>query len=72
MLLACRPRLGHACRAIAAVPTRWASTGADGKTRAAYAHFERIQTRWNDMDAFGHVNNIHYYGTFHENCRRVL
>ena len=29
--------------------------------RGAYARFERIQTRWNDMDAFGHINNAVYY-----------
>ena len=29
--------------------------------RAAYPHFESIQTLWNDMDAFGHINNAMYY-----------
>eukprot|EP00966_Prymnesium_polylepis_P074570 1730865-Prymnesium_polylepis.1 len=28
--------------------------------RAAYPHFERIQTRWTDNDAFGHINNAVY------------
>ena len=29
--------------------------------RSAYPHFEQRQTRWNDMDAFGHINNAVYY-----------
>ncbi|MCA8929917.1 MAG: acyl-CoA thioesterase [Alphaproteobacteria bacterium] len=31
-------------------------------TRADYRHFLPIQTRWNDMDRYGHVNNMVYYG----------
>ena len=31
-------------------------------TRAGYGHFLSIQTRWNDMDRYGHVNNMVYYG----------
>ena len=27
----------------------------------AFLHFERRQTRWNDCDGFGHVNNAIYY-----------
>ena len=27
----------------------------------AFKHFERRQTRWNDCDGFGHVNNAIYY-----------
>jgi len=30
-------------------------------SRNSYPHFERIQTRWNDNDAFGHINNAIYY-----------
>ena len=30
-------------------------------TRGAYAHFETIPTRWNDMDAQSHVNNAVYH-----------
>ena len=29
-------------------------------SRGAYRHFERIQTRWNDNDQFGHINNAVY------------
>jgi acyl-CoA thioester hydrolase len=31
-------------------------------TRADYGHFLPIQSRWNDMDHYGHVNNMIYYG----------
>ena len=30
-------------------------------TLDAFKHFERRQTRWNDCDGFGHVNNAIYY-----------
>ena len=32
--------------------------------RGAYRHFMPIQTRWADNDAYGHVNNVVYYGWF--------
>ena len=32
--------------------------------RSAYRHFMPIQTRWADNDAYGHVNNVVYYGWF--------
>ncbi|MGI8726259.1 MAG: acyl-CoA thioesterase [Solirubrobacterales bacterium] len=32
--------------------------------RADYPHFLPIQTRWNDNDVYGHVNNVEYYGYF--------
>jgi len=32
--------------------------------RAAYRHFLPIQTRWNDNDVYGHVNNVVYYSWF--------
>ena len=44
--------------------------GGDGGPKAAetfptaaghYPHLERIQTRWNDHDAFGHINNVQFY-----------
>ena len=34
-------------------------TGSDVSGR--YPHIERMSTRWNDNDAFGHVNNVMYY-----------
>ena len=33
-------------------------------TRADYAHFAAIPTRWMDNDIFGHVNNVNYYSYF--------
>ncbi|MBT6272937.1 MAG: acyl-CoA thioesterase [Chromatiales bacterium] len=32
--------------------------------RSAFPHFLPIQTRWNDMDRYGHVNNMVFYGYF--------
>ncbi|MCH9675468.1 MAG: acyl-CoA thioesterase [Gammaproteobacteria bacterium] len=32
--------------------------------RADYSHYLPIQTRWNDMDKYGHINNMIYYGYF--------
>jgi len=32
--------------------------------RESYRHFLPIQTRWSDNDAYGHVNNVVYYGWF--------
>ena len=32
--------------------------------RSSYRHFLRIQTRWMDNDAYGHVNNVVYYSWF--------
>jgi acyl-CoA thioester hydrolase len=32
--------------------------------RDAYVHFLPIQTRWEDNDVYGHVNNVVYYAYF--------
>jgi acyl-CoA thioester hydrolase len=32
--------------------------------RAAFRVFRPIATRWMDNDAYGHVNNVHYYAYF--------
>jgi acyl-CoA thioester hydrolase len=32
--------------------------------REAFAVFRPITTRWMDNDAYGHVNNVHYYSYF--------
>ncbi len=34
------------------------------KSRAAYAYFTRITTRWIDNDIYGHINNVTYYQFF--------
>jgi acyl-CoA thioester hydrolase len=31
---------------------------------SAFAHFTDITTRWNDNDAYGHINNVVYYEYF--------
>ncbi|MCE4225748.1 acyl-CoA thioesterase [Methylobacterium sp. C25] len=33
-------------------------------TRADFAHFRPIATRWGDNDVYGHVNNVVYYSFF--------
>ena len=32
--------------------------------RADFPHLHRITTRWDDNDAYGHVNNVRYYAFF--------
>lgn len=34
------------------------------ETRSAYQLYRRIDTRWADNDAYGHVNNVVYYSWF--------
>ena len=41
-------------------------------TRASYLLFQPIQTRWNDNDVYGHVNNVVYYAYFDTIINRVL
>jgi acyl-CoA thioester hydrolase len=43
---------------------------ADG--RADFPHFSEIQTRWNDNDVYGHVNNVVYYAYFDTVINRYL
>jgi acyl-CoA thioester hydrolase len=33
-------------------------------SRASYARFERLGTRWMDNDIYGHLNNVVYYSLF--------
>lgn len=33
-------------------------------SRSAFRLFRPIATRWSDNDAYGHVNNVHYYSYF--------
>lgn len=40
--------------------------------RADFATFEPIETRWADNDAYGHVNNVVYYGFFDTAVNRRL
>jgi len=41
-------------------------------TRADYAHFSTITTRWMDNDIYGHVNNVTYYSYFDTAVNRYL
>jgi acyl-CoA thioester hydrolase len=41
-------------------------------TRAEFAHFLAIPTRWMDNDAYGHVNNVVYYSFFDTAVNRLL
>ncbi|MGZ6142480.1 MAG: acyl-CoA thioesterase [Myxococcales bacterium] len=41
-------------------------------TRADFAHLAEIQTRWDDNDVYGHVNNVVYYAYFDTVINRYL
>ena len=36
-------------------------TDRDRPTRADYVHWERVTTRWADIDVYGHMNNARYF-----------
>jgi acyl-CoA thioester hydrolase len=40
--------------------------------RSDYKHSSPIQTRWNDNDVYGHVNNVVYYAYFDTIINEVL
>lgn len=40
------------------------SPPAERATRSDFHHFVPIHTRWNDLDAYRHVNNVRYYAFF--------
>ena len=44
----------------------------DLPTRADFRHTSPIQTRWNDNDVYGHVNNVVYYAYFDTVINRWL
>ena len=41
-------------------------------TRQDFPHLLEIQTRWNDNDAYGHVNNVVFYAYFDVIINRYL
>jgi acyl-CoA thioester hydrolase len=41
-------------------------------TRDAYPHLRRIETRWMDNDAYGHVNNAVYFSWFDTAISRYM
>jgi len=40
--------------------------------RDEYAYFAQLQTRWQDNDVYGHVNNVVYYALFDSLVNRML
>jgi acyl-CoA thioester hydrolase len=40
--------------------------------RAAFAHFQRLTTRWMDNDIYGHLNNVVHYSLFDTAVNRLL
>jgi acyl-CoA thioester hydrolase len=42
------------------------------ETRARFAHFLDVPTRWMDNDIYGHVNNVVYYAYFDTVINRYL
>ncbi len=42
------------------------------RRRADYQYFDRVETRWNDNDIYGHVNNVVYYEMFDSVINRYL
>ena len=45
---------------------------AQPQPRSAFAHFDRVTTRWSDNDVYGHVNNVVYYSWFDAAVNRYL
>jgi len=45
---------------------------AERGTRADYAAFEPLDTRWADNDIYGHINNVAYYALFDTAVNRFL
>jgi acyl-CoA thioester hydrolase len=42
------------------------------RPRSDFAAFEAVDTRWEDNDAYGHVNNVVYYSFFDTAVNRYL
>jgi acyl-CoA thioester hydrolase len=40
--------------------------------RSDFVHFDSVDTRWADNDAYGHVNNVVYYSYFDTVVNRLL
>jgi len=48
------------------------STDKSQPQRNDYQHFYELDTRWNDNDIYGHVNNVVYYSYFDSAVNRYL
>jgi len=44
----------------------------DPRKRGDYQYFDRLATRWNDNDIYGHMNNVVYYEIFDSVINRYL
>ena len=42
------------------------------RTRSDYSYFDTVDTRWNDNDTYGHMNNVIYYELFDTVINRYL
>ena len=42
------------------------------RQRAEYQYFDQVETRWNDNDIYGHMNNVVYYEMFDSVINRYL
>ena len=42
------------------------------RQRSDYRYFDRLETRWNDNDIYGHMNNVVYYEMFDSVINRYL
>ncbi|SVE35247.1 uncharacterized protein METZ01_LOCUS488101, partial [marine metagenome] len=42
------------------------------RQRADYQYFDQVETRWNDNDIYGHMNNVVYYEMFDSVINRYL
>jgi acyl-CoA thioester hydrolase len=47
-------------------------TAPAAEPKSSYRWFHPIQTRWNDNDVYGHVNNVVYYSLFDTAVNRYL
>ena len=46
--------------------------GTEPRQRSDYHYFDRLETRWNDNDIYGHMNNVVYYEMFDSVINRYL
>ena len=46
--------------------------GTEPRQRSDYHYFDCLETRWNDNDIYGHMNNVVYYEMFDSVINRYL
>jgi acyl-CoA thioester hydrolase len=71
-----RKMLSHRLRFLSSLSApfscRSGSSAAGATSRCSFPHFERRQTRWNDNDQFGHLNNVIYYQMMDDSVNQHL